>query len=367
MFEQQFVPHDGIYLLNHSVGRPPVCAREQVRERFFEPWEQGDAEVWPAWIEQIEQFRLLLGKFLNSDAGSFCPQTNLSSALTKIIYSLPQRAGKATIVFSEQDFPSMGFVLEQASRAGYNIRMIPGNLDTSNVETWEQYLSDDVGVALITQVYSNTGQQLPVAEITAIAREREIVSIVDICQAVGVVPIDLQHWQADFVLGSCVKWLCGGPGAGYLWVNPDIVAECEPVDVGWFSHADPFEFDITNFRYADSALRFWGGTPSVLPYALAASSLELLYGIGIEPIRQHNIELTNRILEALPPAAIVTPREASARGGTLVLNFGTAQPAIEAKLRRAQVRFDTRSTGMRLSPHIYNNREQMDKVLACIC
>lgn len=366
MYKEKFVSHDGIYLLNHSVGRPPVSARNQVLEQFFDPWESGDAEIWPIWIQQIELFRTALGRLLNAQATDFCPQTNLSSAVTKIVHSLPRQAGKSTIVYTEQDFPSMGFVLTQAERAGYTLRMIPADRDTQDTDVWRDYLTEDVACVLVTHVYSNTSQQLPVSEITALAREREIFSIVDICQAVGVVPIDLNTWQADFVIGSCVKWLCGGPGAGYLWVDPEVVDQCEPIDVGWFSHADPFEFDINNFRYATGALRFWGGTPSVLPYVLAAASIDLICDIGVDRIRQHNIELNSMVLDALPPELTITPRDPAKRGGTLVLNLGEAQAAAEGNLKRARVRFDSRNTGIRISPHIYNTVEEMEVVLSCI-
>jgi len=366
MGESQFLPHNGIYLLNHSVGRPPRSARESVIGGFFDPWESGDAEVWPVWLEKIEAFRCALAKLLNAQMVDFCPQVNLSSALGKIIYSLPRTAGKNVISMTEQDFPSMGFVLGQAHRDGFELRMIPGHLDSTDLNVWREYLTDEVCCTLVTQVYSNTGVQLPVAGITRLAKERDIISIVDICQAVGVVPINLQSWQADFVLGSCVKWLCGGPGAAYLWVNPDIVERCEPIDVGWFSHENPFEFDINDFRYAQGALRFWGGTPSVIPFVLAKNSITLLDGFGIDQLRRHNLELNDMILAAVPPEVVVTPLEHTVRGGTIVLNFGDRQAEIEKNLHRNRVRFDTRSMGLRLSPHIYNTASEMDIVLSCL-
>jgi len=364
MCKNQFVAHDGIYLLNHSVGRPTVSARNSLLEDFFEPWEHGDAEVWPVWIRKIEQFGMSLGRLLNAESSDFCPQTNLSSAVTKVIHSLPAEQGKSVILYSEQDFPSIGFVLSQAQRAGFKLRMIPAAVDTQDPDVWESYLTDDVRLVLVTQVYSNTSQLLPVSEITRLAKEKNILSIVDICQAVGVVPTNLQSWQADFVVGSCVKWLCGGPGAGFLWVNPEIVELCQPIDVGWFSHENPFEFDITNFRYADKALRFWGGTPSVMPYALAASSIDVMCKIGLERIREHNLELNNIILDGLGDDVTVTPKEASKRGGTLVLNFGEYQDEIITRLNQAQVRFDARNSGLRISPHIYNTKEEMETILS---
>ena len=260
----------------------------------------------------------------------------------------------------------MGFVTQQAERLGYQTRMIPASTDPQDCSTWQDYLSEDIGVALVTHVHSNTSALMPVADITALARQRGIVTVVDIAQSVGVVPIDLAQWQADFVLGSCVKWLCGGPGAGFLWADPDIIQQCEPVDVGWFSHANPFEFDINDFRYAEDALRFWGGTPSVLPYVMAGHSIAVLQDIGIDSVREHNLGFNQAIIDSLEPTSVLTPATPAHRGGTLVLQFGAQQQAIEQGLNAAGVRFDARATGLRMSPHIYNNNEEMEVVIECL-
>jgi len=207
---------------------------------------------------------------------------------------------------------------------------------------------------------------VPVTDICRLAHDRGIMSVVDIAQSAGIVPIDVNRWDADFVIGSCVKFLCGGPGAGFLWVNDRILHECRPTDVGWFSHADPFEFDIHEFRYADSALRFWGGTPAVLPYAVAANSLETLLDIGIERIRAHSLELTQAIIDSVPRKCLYTPARPVSRGGTVVLDFGERQSDAASALTDAGVHFDVRRTGMRLSPHIYTSREEIEQVVSCL-
>jgi len=187
---------------------------------------------------------------------------------------------------------------------------------------------------------------------------------VDIAQSVGVVPIDLAAWNAGFVIGSCVKWLCGGPGAGFLWVSPERLAACEPTDVGWFSHENPFEFDMHNFRYAADALRFWGGTPSVQPFVTAANSIRLMHKIGIEKIRAHNLNLTQQIIDAVDANNVVTPANPEKRGGTMVLHYpAKQQDALCSRLDQAQVGFDVRPTGIRMSPHIYNDTEQIQAVI----
>jgi selenocysteine lyase/cysteine desulfurase len=366
-YAERFTPiPQGIYLLNHSVGRPPVDAQERIGEDFFALWRDEADQVWPQWLARVDLFRKAIAGLLNADWEDFCPQVNLSSALTKLLPALPRKPGRNVIVYNEQDFPSIGFVLYQARSLGFELRCIPSSRDALDLQTWSEHLDADCCCVLVTHVHSNTSTRVPVSEICQLARQRDILSVVDIAQSIGVVPIDLGAWNADFVLGSCVKWLCGGPGAGFLWANRDIVHQCHPVDVGWFSHENPFEFDIHNFRYAESVLRFWGGTPSVIPYLVAANSIALIAEIGVETINAHNRGLNQRVLDAIPADASLTPLRADQRGGTLVLNFGERQGAVEQSLGEAGVHFDSRPTGLRMSPHIYNSEKEIDTVIACL-
>ncbi len=356
-------PQTGIYLLSHSVGRPPANARQVLARDYFQAWESGRADTWNSWLKAIHGFNKAVAALLNGQASQICPQVNLSSALTKVMFALPRQAGRNVIVLTEHDFPSMGFVLEKARRAGFELRFIPADEDTGDAATWQRQLGKDVAMVFITHVQSNSGRQVPVADIAALARQTGCVSVVDIAQSAGVIPIDLQAWQADFVLGSCVKWSCGGPGAGYLWVSDEMAEQCQPVDVGWFSHAQPFEFDIHHFEYAPAALRFWGGTPSVMPYVVAANSIRQLHAYGISRIRQHNLRLSRLLMDAAGAANLVSPLQDDARGGTVVVAFPeAAQQKLMADLNAADVRFDGRASGIRLSAHIYNTQEEIETV-----
>ena len=362
-----FLYDRGIYLLSHSVGLPPANTAEVWRRDFLAPWRQASEENWPQWLSVVEDFRAAVAALLGGQSADVCPQVNLSSALTKIVGSLSFAADRSGLLCAEEDFPSMGFVLQQACAPGQTPRYLSADLDLQDPQVWHDVLSQDVGLALITHVQSNTGRQLPVAEITRLCRERGIISVVDVAQSIGVLPIDLGQWQADFVIGSCVKWLCGGPGAGFLWVNPDVLGQCEPKDVGWFSHEAPFEFDIHNFRYARDAMRFWGGTPSVQPFAIATNSLETLNRVGIEQVRAHNLALTDQLLQEVSDEHCLSPRDPALRGGTAVLQYPEEQlQRIAGAMRESDIAFDLRRTGMRLSPHIYNDCEEIEAVIDCL-
>ena len=275
-FRNDFMLAPGSYLLNHSVGRPLKTAEWSFKQQFFAPWQDSGLEPWGDWLGIIEGFTQALSRLFNAPASEFCPQVNLSSALTKLVMSVERLQQKQTVVLmSEIDFPSMGFALRLALPSGCELRFIPAGCDITDASVWDSYLKADVDMVFVSHAYSNTGQLAPIQQVVETARQRGSLSLIDIAQSAGVVPLDLAALQADFMIGSSVKWLCGGPGAAYLWVNSQHLADCQPKDVGWFSHENPFEFDIHDFRYHQSALKFWGGTPSVAPFAIAVATSAL--------------------------------------------------------------------------------------------
>lgn len=365
-YKKDFVLTAGTYLLNHSVGRPLQTAETNFKQLFFAPWQESGVEPWGDWLDTIELFISGLSRMFNAPASEFCPQVNLSSALTKLVMSLTQlQRDNAVILMSEIDFPSMGFALKKALPKNCELRFIPKGLDITDTNVWDAHLTADIDMVFVSHAYSNTGQLSPVDDIVAVAKSRGVLTLIDIAQSAGVVPIDLGTLQADFIIGSSVKWLCGGPGAAYLWVNSKHLADCKPKDVGWFSHENPFEFDIHDFRFHNSALKFWGGTPSVAPYAIAAHSIDYFCQLGSERLRQHNQNLIELVANELG-SELVSPREKDKRSGTMILNFGHRQQLVLSALKNANISVDARSQGIRVSPHIYNDAADMWRLLELV-
>ncbi len=361
-----FPDSDDVYLLSHSVGLAPHGLRQHVDAQFFQPWQQAPEDVWTHWLSTVDRYRDALAELFSDQPANFCPQTNLSSAATKVLYSLPELRERPVVLLSEEAFPSLGYVFHRAQEHGFRIKFLSKSANAADPDVWRDHLTSDVGLALITHVHSNTGQKLPVEDIARVAREHGAVSIVDIAQSNGVLPIDLSTNSVDFAIGSCVKWLCGGPGAGFLWVNPRMIDRTKPVDVGWFSHANPFEFDIRSFRFADDALRFWGGTPSVMPLVTATYSIGAINKIGVSAIRAHNAKLTDHLIDSIDERMLACPRDAEHRGGTVVVNLGARREELIGRLQASRIRFDERAEGIRLSPHIYNDRQDIDTVIRCL-
>jgi len=349
-----FVPEGGPYLLTHSVGCLPRVAREALDANFVRPWMERGGNAWPDWLGQVDEFRAALAQLFGGTPGAYCPQSNLSSGLSKLLLALPAApAGKRILLAAEDSFPSLGFVLQRAGRSGLETRLMPRAQPPDDIRTWSDALTSEVRVALVTHVHSNTGRVAPVEEIARLCAERGILCVVDVAQSAGILPLNFPATGADVVLGSCIKWLCGGPGAGYLWIRPGLVEDLEPVDVGWFSHADPFEMDIHSFRYADDARRFWGGTPSVAPFVIAAASLRHLHTLGVDEIHAHNRRLVDTFREGLS-ARWRARLPAWPIGGTLCIALGNEFDDVTRALNSAGAQFDSRGDVVRLSFHACN-------------
>jgi selenocysteine lyase/cysteine desulfurase len=149
-----------------------------------------------------------------------------------------------------------------------------------------------------------------------------------------------------------------------MWIRPALVPQLTPADVGWFSHENPFEFDIHSFRYAADARRFWGGTPSVAPYAIAAESIRLVADIGINVIRAHNRRLMEIFRAALPPPWR-RKIDVDRIGGTICLPLGDSFADISRSLQAGSVRVDYRGAVVRISFHIYNTAMEAEAVARC--
>ena len=356
------VPGDGPYLLTHSVGCLPRVAYEALESNFMGPWAAHGGNAWPDWLQQVDGFRAALAQLFGGSPAEYCPQANLSSGLSKLLAALPASpAGKRTLLAAEDSFPSLGFVLQQAGRLGFTARFIPRTQLPDDIHTWSEALTPDVRVALVTHVHSNTGRVAPVEEIARLCTAREILCVVDVAQSAGILPMNFPALGADVVLGSCIKWLCGGPGAGYLWIRGGLIEKLEPVDVGWFSHDDPFQMDIHSFRYAKDARRFWGGTPSIAPFVIAAASLRHIHALGVAEIHAQNRRLIQAFRDALP-APWRTRLPAWPIGGTLCIALGADHEAVTGALEAAGIQFDSRGDVIRMSFHACNATDDAVRV-----
>lgn len=348
MREYFHVPEN--YFLSHSVGCLPKVTQAALTSEFLGPWQSG--RNWTDWMPMLDRFRHGMAQIMDVTPAEICPQINVSSALTKILHSLPPSGSRNQILLSKQDFPTIGFVVKQAELAGFELRFIEG--DALDAQRWRDAITDRTAFVHITHALSNTSHLLPVAEICALAKRAGTKSIVDVAQSTGIVSVRPKDWGADFVIGTGVKFLCFGPGACFLYAANHVLPQCNPVDVGWFSHENPFEMDILQFRLAGDSMRFFGGTPSPAPFVAANAAMGVWAGMDDAFIQKRIRENLDTLCAAVPDELLVSPRFPNRRGGTCVVN-PSDRTLLRENLKAAGILHDERKDGFRFSVHAYTS------------
>lgn len=368
-YASYFHAPDGIYALSHSVGPLPLVSKKALQQHYLSPWEELGGDAWPSWLSSIDDFCTSVARLINATPDEICPQANLASgfsAYLTAIAKLPQNERKKKILMHQDAFASMGFVVTGLAES-YGLKLILVQGQPNDLQAWQTQLNKGgVLACLITHVHSNTSVKSDVAPLVKLAQAQQSYAIVDIAQSVGVVPVDAKHWSADAIFGSCVKWLCGGPGAGFMFVKASDIGQLNPDPVGWFSHQNPFEFDINHYAPASNARRFWGGTPNVSSYVMARASIEMILEIGVENVAQHNLQLKRYLLQHLPHEISRKPSfdELKQQGGSLCVG-ATDMHSVATKLSAAGVKYDRRGDIFRLSLHIMNSTEDADVIAKC--
>jgi len=219
----------------------------------------------------------------------------------------------------------------------------------------------------ITHVLFKSAEIQDVAAITRRAHEAGAHVVLDCYQSAGIVPFSLTELDVDFAVGGSVKWLCGGPGNGWLYVRPDLAERLEPTFIGWQAHESPFAFE-PELRYASGAARFLTGTPNVPAHYAATAGYDLIEEIGVERIRANSLRQTELLIRLADEAGfeVRSPRDPARRGGTVTVHVPDFE-AVHKELGERQIICDFRpGAGIRLGPHYYNADEELRHVVATI-
>src|SRR6185436_11487356 len=204
------------------------------------------------------------------------------------------------------------------------------------------------------------------ARIAKRAKKMGALTLLDVFQSAGTMPIDLRAWEIDACVGGCLKWLCGGPGNCFLWVRPGLAKKLAPRLTGWQAHKRPFEFEPGPIDAREDAWRFLNGTPNVAALHAAAPGLEIVAKAGLAEIRKKSIRQTERLIRLAESEdfKVNAPRDPKRRGGTVAIDLPHGKE-IAAELNARDVCCDYRpGAGIRFSPHFYTRDDELDRAVA---
>ena len=342
------------YLINHSLGAMPAAAEERLAE-YARVWASRGIRAWgEGWWTMPMTVGDQIGRIVGAPPGSVVMHQNVTVAEAIVLSCFDLRGERNRIVYEEPNFPSVRYLHQAQAARGAEIVVCPD--DAGVVEA----LDERTLLVPISHVLFRNGEIQDVEAIVRRAHEVGALVLLDAYQSAGIVPLDVAALDVDFAVGGSVKWLCGGPGAAWLYVRPDLAERLEPTYVGWQAHARPFAFE-PELEYAKGAARFLTGTPNVPALYAATPGYDLIEEIGVERIRESSLRQTELLIRLADEAGfeVGSPRDPACRGGTVTVRVPEFE-AVHRELGERGILCDFRpDAGLRLGPHYYNSDEEL--------
>jgi len=354
------------YLVSHSLGAMPRAAEGKLKE-YTDMWARRGVRAWAeGWWRLPLTVGDQIGRIIGAQPGTVVMHQNVSVCEALILSCFDFKGPRNKIVYEDLNFPSVMYVYEAHKDLGARIQMVASEDGiTIPLDKMLAAIDEETLLVPISHVIFKSGAIQDVAAIVKRAHEVGALVVADLYQSVGTVPVDVTAWDVDFATGGSVKWLCGGPGAAYLYVAPRLRQQLHPRLTGWMAHAQPFSFETGPIRYADDASRFLHGTPSVPALYAAQAGYDLVEKLGVEAVRAQSRRQVGRLVERARAQDFTprTPEKPEDRGGMVIVDVPRAE-AVTRELLRREILVDYRpGAGIRISPHFYTRDEEVDRAI----
>ena len=342
------------YLASHTLGPMPRRVPELLAE-FGRMWEQRGIRAWAeGWWGSPMRVGDQIGRIVGAPPGAVVMQQNVAIAEAIALSCFrPVDPTRNRVVYERANFSSVRYLYQ----AQPDLEVVVCESDAEIVER----IDERTLLVPISHVLFRESEIQDVEPIVRRAHEVGAFVILDCYQSAGIVPVDLTALGVDFAVGGSVKWLCGGPANGWLYVRPDLAERLEPTYTGWQAHARPFAFEEEMEYSAAGSTRFLTGTPNPAAHMAGTAGYDLIEEIGVERIRENSLRQTQLLIDLADAARIdvYSRREPERRGGAVILAVPEAA-AVYAELESRAILGDFRpGAGIRLGPHFFTTDDEI--------
>jgi kynureninase len=351
-----------VHLISHSLGCVPAQAKEDLGE-FFELWHRKSITAWSDWLPEVDRAAERISKLISAQPGTVVMHQNVSGIMAVLASCFEYTPERDKVVYEALQFPTVSYVWQAEQRRGAKCVLVPSSDGTTiDADAMCAAIDEHTVVVPISHVVYSSAYIQGVQKICDRARQVGAHVILDCYQSIGTVPIDVTELGVSFACGGSVKYLCGGPGAAWLYVRKDLIEKFTPRVTGWFGNEAPFAFTMPDQSYAETIWRYMGGTPAVAALYQARAGHKLIAEIGVRKIREKSLVMTQACIDWVDELGMKlnSPRPDEQRGGSVVFDFvGSAD--ICRELNRRKFFCDHRpGAGIRIAPHFYTKREEID-------
>jgi len=353
------------YLVSNSLGAMPRAAYDALRQ-YADEWAAEGVTAWHHWLPEVGRLGDEIGRLFGAPPGSVTLHQNVSILQAILASTLDFPPQRPEVLLCQHDFPTIHyFWLEQARRGAQPVVIRGGDPIHPPVEQLIDRISPRTRVVTLSHVFYGSSYRIPLEPLVRRAHECGALVFLDGFHSVGVLPFDVREADVDVLFGGCLKWLCGGPGAAFVYVKPSLIPQLRPADTGWLSHRDPFAFAEGSIDLADDAYRFLGGTPSIPAIYAAREGVRIIGQVGADAVRQKSRRQTSLLIALALEAGLTvnTPRDPEQRGGTVALDCPDASAISETLIQRGFLVDYRPGIGIRIAPHFYNSDAECEAVI----
>jgi kynureninase len=333
-------------------------------------WGELGVKAWSrGWWEKPVEVGNEIAPLMNALDGEVVMMPNVTIAQSAVVSAIDFPGDRNKIVMTALDFPSVRYAYEElAKRFGAKIELVESD---DGITIDEDRLLDAIDertrLVAISHVLFKSAYINDAKKICRRAHDMGALVSLDAFHSVGIIPVDVKDLGVDFLTGGALKWLCGGPGACFLYVAPAVRDTLAPALTGWQAHARPFAFE-DRMEYTLGAFRWLNGTPVIPALYAAAEGPRILRAAGIRAIREKSIRLTGRIVELALQAGyeVTAPRDPARRAGTVAIDVPNGYEVAQELLSRDFLVDYRVGAGIRVAPHFFTREEEVEEVVETI-
>ena len=363
------VTERAVYLNHAAVSAPPIPTIQAIQSYLADVSQNGSLN-FRNWLAIKESARGLLAGMLGARPEQVAFVRNTSDALSSVANGLSWRPGDNIVTF-RNEFPSNVYPWLRARDAfGIEVRMCEERDGRVDIEELIGLINARTRIVSISQVQYATGFRADLERIARAARAHDGLLVVDVIQALGVVPVEVESQLIDVAAGACHKWLLTPEGVGFLYLSDRARERIQPTLVGWISVPNPE--DASNFAqgWNRGTLAWESGTgPAGMIYGLEAS-LKLLTEIGVHVIQNYLETLTDHLCERLQGTDyhVISSRLPGEKSQIVSIRHGGSLSPMELfkHLKKKNIVTAPRGNGLRIGPHVYNNVEEIDRLVGAL-
>jgi kynureninase len=357
------------YMISNSLGAMPRGVYDEMRA-YADSWSERGVRAWEeGWWEMAVNVGDKIAPLIGAGRGEISLHQNVTLIQAVISSCFDFRGPRNKVVMTDLEFPSTQYFYHEQKRNGARVELVPSNDPVRfDLDKFLAAIDETTLLVPISQVLFRSAYIVDARAIIEKAHRVGAYVTLDLFQATGTIPVDVRNLGADFAVGGVLKWLCGGPGVGYLYVREDLRAKLRPTITGWIAHRRPFSFETGAIDAREDSYRYLNGTPHIPALYACQPGLDILNKAGIAAIREKSMRMTARLFDAAKACGwrVNTSENPAQRAGTVSVECPHAAEVCRELLAR-EILVDYRpKAGVRLSPHFYNREEECDLAIAQI-